>query len=212
MHQLKTKASFKSVVFDLGGVLIDWNPRYLYRNIFETEAETEWFLENVTTSEWNRKQDAGRRFETAILELSSKYPDYTSQIEAYYHRWPEMIGGEIPESVMVLEQVKTAGYPVYALTNWSAQTFPLVSGKYHLFSLFDGIVVSGREGVAKPDVEIFQLLARRFGLEPSSTVFIDDSLPNIESAKKLGFRTIHFKSSSQMKTALAQYGILDSGD
>lgn len=202
------KKPITSVVFDIGGVLIDWNPRHLYRNIFDSEAETEWFLENITTSEWNRKQDAGRSFEAAISELTSRFPAYSSQIEAYYHRWPEMISGEIPESVTVLKQVKSVGYPVYALTNWSAQTFPLVSDEYPLFGFFDGIVVSGLEGVAKPDVEIFHLLIDRYGLDPSSTVFIDDSLPNIESAGTLGFQTIHFKSSRQMREKLTHIGVL----
>ncbi len=204
-----TQSAIKTVVFDLGGVLIDWNPRHLYRNIFDSEAETEWFLENITTSEWNRKQDAGRSFETAVSVLQSKYPAYSKQIMAYYHRWPEMIGGEIRDSVSVLRQVKSAGYPLYALTNWSAQTFPLVNGEYEFFDHFDGIVVSGHEGVAKPDPEIYQVLIDRYEIDPTTTLFIDDSEPNIISAKKIGFQTIHFENSQQMNKELTRLGVLE---
>ncbi|HKI46096.1 MAG TPA: HAD family phosphatase [Balneolales bacterium] len=202
------QSDIKTVVFDLGGVLIDWNPRHLYRNIFDSEADIEWFLENITTPEWNREQDAGRSFETAVSILQSKYPAYTKQIKAYYYRWPEMIGGEIQDSVSVLKQVKSAGYPLYALTNWSAQTFPMVIGEYAFFNHFDGIVVSGHEGVAKPDPQIYQVLIDRYGIDPYFTLFIDDSEPNIISAQELGFHTIHFESSKQMKKELVQFGIL----
>lgn len=204
--------NIKSLIFDIGGVLIDWNPRYLYQKIFKTEFEMEWFLQHVTTEDWNSKQDAGRSFETAILERIALFPEYSNQIEAYYDRWAEMIGGEIQESVQILEQVKNSGYPLYALTNWSAQTLPIARKMYGFFDLFDGIVVSGTEKLIKPDPQIYHVLMNRYGISPDCTIFIDDNKSNIKSAKKLGFETIHFKTSQQLGKTLELSGVLNSED
>ncbi len=196
-----------TVVFDFGGVLIDWNPRHLYRKLFQSDQEVEWFLENVCTSEWNVMQDAGRPFEIAIDERKEKYPSYSKEIEAYFHRWREMVTGEIQGSKEVLISLKSSGYNVYGLTNWSDQTFSIIPEEFDILNFLDGVVVSGKEGVVKPDPDIYQLLIDRYDIDPASSVFIDDSKSNIDVAQSLGFHTIHFKSSDQMKSELNDLGV-----
>lgn len=179
----------KNVIFDFGGVLIDWNPRYLYRGYFDTEEEMEHFLQNVCTDEWNAQQDAGRPFAEGLALLKTKFPKYTEPIDLYYSRWNEMIGGEIKENVDWLRALKADGYKVYGLTNWSAETLPRVMSRYDFFRLFDGIVVSGEEHLVKPDLRIFQLLLDRYHLDPAECLFVDDTAQNIESAERLGMAT-----------------------
>lgn len=191
-----------TIVFDIGGVLIDWNPVYLYEKIFEDSAEMKWFLQNVTTPDWNSKQDSGRSFGIAVSELKNEFPGYEKQIEAYFDRWFEMIGGAIKGSVSILSEIKKTGYPVYALTNWSAQTFPLVKEQYAFLDWFNGIVVSGAEKIAKPDPKIYQRLVDRYNLKHSSTLFIDDNQSNIEAAGIMGFQTIYFKAPDQLRASL----------
>lgn len=197
-----------TVVFDFGGVLIDWNPRHLYRKVFSDEQEMEWFLENVCTPEWNARQDAGRPFEVAVEERKVKYPTYSEEIEAYYHRWNEMVAGEIQGSKEVLVSLKSSGYKAYGLTNWSDQTYSIIPEKFDILNFLDGVVVSGKVGVAKPDPEIYRLLIERYDINPESAVFIDDSKQNVEIAGKFGFQAIHFKSSDQMKSELNSHGVL----
>lgn len=198
----------KAIIFDFGGVLIDWNPRHVYRKIFNTETETEWFLENICTSEWNLSIDKGKPFATAVKELCTVYPEWLKEIEAFYFRWEEMLGGEIPESVELLKEIQAAGLPVYGLTNWSAETFPIAYERYKFLRTLDGIIVSGRERLIKPDPLIFKVMIERFGLRPEDCIFIDDNLHNILAADKLGFETVHFTSPSQLKHQLQQSGIL----
>ena len=200
--------SFDTIIFDLGGVLIDWNPRYVYRTIFKTEEEVEWFLQNVTTSEWNEKQDAGYPLHQATLDLIAKHPEWEPEIKAYYGRWLEMLGDQLHETVKILQQLKKTGrYRLYALTNWSAETFPHALERFEFFKLFDGIVVSGAEKMKKPSPEFYELLVIRYHIDPASAIFIDDSIRNVKGAEAIGITGIHFHNPSQLKEALQQYGI-----
>jgi 2-haloacid dehalogenase len=197
-----------TIIFDLGGVLIDWNPRYVYRKIFKTEEEVEWFLENVATSDWNENQDAGYPLHKATEELIAKHPDWEPEIKAYYGRWLEMLGDAIHETVDIFHQLKKSGkYRIYALTNWSAETFPHARGRFEFFNWFDGVVVSGEEKMKKPSSVFYQLLLDRYDLQPSSTIFIDDNLRNVKAAEKLGITGIHFHNPLQLKEELNRHGV-----
>ncbi len=182
----------KNVVFDFGGVLIDWNQRYLYRKVFASEEEMEWFLANVCTSEWNARQDAGRPFAEGIAEAKAQYPQYSEQIEMFWSRWLEMVGGEIQENTDWLRRLKAEGYGIYGLTNWSAETLPQVMESYDFFSLFDGIVVSGEEHLLKPDPRIYRVLLNRYHLNPAECLFIDDNPQNVTAAKRIGMWGLTF--------------------
>lgn len=198
----------KDIVFDLGGVLIDWNPRHLYKKIFASEEEMEWFLANVCTPQWNTQQDAGRPFAEGTGLLKEKYPKYAAQIEDYYVRWEEMLGGPIKGTVAVLKELKERGYRVYALTNWSAETLPLAKTKYDFFPLFNGITVSGEEKLVKPDPKIYARLLKTFGLHAGNCVFIDDNAANTAEAEHLGFETILFTSPEELRAGLVRLGVL----
>ncbi len=176
----------KNVVFDFGGVLIDWNQRYLYRKVFTSEEEMEWFLANVCTDEWNARQDAGRPFLEGVAEAKVQYPQYSAQIEMFWSRWIEMIGGEIKENTDWLRRLKVDGYGIYGLTNWSTETLPQAMERFDFFQLFDGIVVSGEEHLIKPDPRIYHILLDRYGLNPTECLFIDDSPKNVAAAKRIG--------------------------
>ena len=198
-----------TIIFDLGGVLIDWNPRYLYRKIFNTEEEINWFLENVCTPEWNDHQDAGRSFEEATNELIAKFPDHESAIRAWYGRWQETIGGRIHETVELLEEIKASKkYKLYALTNWSAETFPWALANFDFLHWFDGIVVSGVEKCRKPFPEFYQILFNRYQINPAQAIFIDDNIKNVEGALKVGLPTIHFQSAAQTKRELVKVKVI----
>ena len=198
----------KDIIFDLGGVLIDWNPRYLYKKIFPTEKEMEWFLANVCTTQWNTQQDAGRPFAEGIELLKSKYPEYTFAIEFYRSRWEEMLGGEIAGSVEILRNLKTRGYRVYALSNWAAETFALIKEKYGFLRAFDGIMISGEEKLVKPDPKIYARLLKKYDLHASNCIFIDYNTANISKAADLGFETILFTGSDALHRTLSSRGIL----
>ena len=195
--------AINTIIFDLGVVLIDWNPRYLYRKLLKDENEVTWFLENICTGEWNDKQDAGRSFEEATAELVDRFPEWEVPIRAWYDRWEETIGGSVKDSVDVLEQLKALGkYKLYALTNWSESTFPWALANFPFLHWFDGIVVSGVEKTRKPFPEIYQILFDRYQVDPQQALFIDDNIKNIEGGKKMGLHTIHFTSPDQMKQEL----------
>ncbi len=192
-----------TIIFDLGGVLIDWNPRYLYRKIFDEESQMEWFLEHVCNAEWNVQQDAGRTFEEAIDTLIPKYPEFKDQISAYHSRWSEMLGGPIKETVQLFEELSTRKEQrLVALTNWSQQTFPIAQDRYAFLQLFENILVSGQEKMKKPDHEIYHLLIDRFEILPSKAVFIDDAEPNVNAAREVGLKAIHYKNPQQLKSEL----------
>ena len=182
----------KNIIFDFGGVLIDWNPRYLYRNLFHDELEMEFFLEKICSPEWNFKLDAGRSFNEATKELANKFPQYDNEIRIYYSDWIKMIGGAIEENVALIGDLKDK-YRLFGLTNWSAETFPKVFNHYPFFKELEGIVVSGTEKLVKPDARIYKLLLTRYGLIANESLFIDDNQENINAANKLGFKTIHLK-------------------
>src|SRR6478736_1777351 len=172
-----------TIIFDLGAVLIDWNPKHLYRKIFKTEEEIDWFLQNVCTSEWNDKQDAGRDFDEATQELLEKFPEHKLAIEAWYGRWQETISGSINGTVEILEEIKKSDkYRLYALTNWSAQTFPWALDNFEFLHWFEGIVVSGVEKTRKPHPEFYRRLFDRYDVQPSKAILIDDNINNIEGA------------------------------
>lgn len=197
-----------TIIFDLGGVLIDWNPRYLYRKIFDKEAEVDWFLENICTSDWNDQQDAGRSFEAATRELIERHPEYEAAITAWYGRWKETIGGPIEGTVNILREIRDRQeFKLYALTNWSAETFPWALENFDFLHWFEGIVVSGIEKCRKPLPEFFHILFDRYGIEPSQAIFIDDNLKNIEGARALGLNTISFTSPEQLSRELRRWDI-----
>ena len=197
------------VVFDLGGVLLDWDPRHLYRKLFAgDEAAMEAFLASVCTVEWNERQDAGRTFADGVAELLPRHADKRPLIEAFGERFGEMIPGAIDGSVEILAELKQARVPVYALTNWSSETFPPQRDRFSFLSLFDGIVVSGDEGVIKPDPRIFRILLDRYRIPAESAVFIDDVPGNAEAAAALGIHGIHFRTPALLRAELAALGLL----
>jgi 2-haloacid dehalogenase len=198
-----------AVVFDLGGVLIDWDPRLLYRKLLADEAAVEEFLATVCTPEWNAEQDRGRPFAEAVAELVERHPAHAAAITAYHERWTEMLGGEIPGTVAVLAELRAAGVPLYALSNWSAETFRLTRGRFPFLEWFDGLVVSGEEGVTKPDRRVFELLIERFGLVPAATLFVDDSAANVTAARDLGLDAVRFRDAAGLRRDLAARGLLD---
>jgi 2-haloacid dehalogenase len=201
--------SQRAVIFDLGGVLIDWDPRYLYRRLFEDDiAAMEDFLANVCTGEWNREQDAGRSFAEAEAEAAARHPDKIELIRAWASRFDEMIPGAIDGTVAILEELKQRAVPLYALTNWSAETFAGQPARFGFLDWFDGIVVSGRERLLKPDPRIFQLLLRRYGIEPVGAVFIDDALANVDGARALGIHGIHFTGPDDLRRELVALGLI----
>lgn len=196
-----------TIVFDLGGVLVDWNPDYVYRTIFSDPEKMRWFYENVCTSDWNEEQDAGRSLKEATEELVTKFPDHEENIRAYYGRWTEMLGGPIHGTVEVLRGLKDAGVKLYALTNWSHETFPIALERYEFLHWFHGRIVSGEEKTRKPFLQIYQSLIDRFGINPAAAVYIDDNARNLAPAEELGFHTIHFKSPEQLRSELRELSI-----
>lgn len=206
----QTKNVYDTIIFDLGSVLIDWNPRYLYRKIFATEAEIDNFLQTICTPDWNEEQDAGRSLQEATEMLVSSHPAHEAQIRAYYGRWKEMLGGEIPGSVQLLRQLKDSGkYKLYALTNWSNETFPLALVEFPFLQWFDGIVVSGREKQRKPFPSFYQLLLSRYQVDAEHALFIDDNLRNVKAAEEQGIESIHFVHPEQLKDVLVSKNILN---
>jgi 2-haloacid dehalogenase len=197
-----------AVVFDLGGVLVDWNPRYLYRKLVEDEEAVEKFLAEVCTPEWNLKQDAGRPFAEAVEELIVQYPDQHELIRAYHLRWEETIGGPIAGTVEILAELKRAGYMVAALSNWSAETFPVARRRFDFLNWFDVTVISGEVKMVKPDPRIFELLLERLGRRAEECVYIDDVEANVRAARELGFRAIHFTSPDRLREELKRMEIL----
>lgn len=202
--------TYQSIIFDLGAVLVDWNPRYLYSKVFATPEETDHFLENICTSDWNEEQDAGRSLAEGTELLVEKHPDFEAQIRAFYGRWREMLGGPIQETVELLQQLKTSGkYKLYALTNWSNETFPIALMEYEWLQWFDGIVVSGKEKLRKPFPDFYQLLLDRYMIDKTNAIFIDDNIRNVKAAEEMGIETIHFQTSAQLGKELQQRGILN---
>ena len=199
-----------SVVFDFGGVLIDWDPRHLYRKLMRDEAAIEGFLSRVCTTDWNHMQDEGRRWEDAVEELSGRFPEHRSMIEAYWHRWPEMMLGPFDETVSIADDLRQRGVKLYGLTNFSAETFPFARARFEFLEWFEGIVVSGEVGSAKPSPRIFRLLLERFDLDPASLVFVDDQPRNVEAARSLGIQSHRFTTATELRNHLTRLDLLDS--
>jgi 2-haloacid dehalogenase len=196
-----------TIIFDFGGVLIDWNPRYMYQNEFEENSEMERFLRRICTEDWNLQQDKGRPLAEGTRILQDKFPEHAVKIQLFYDQWEKMIKGCIPQNVAVLQELKEK-YKLYGLTNWSAETFPVVFKRYPFFKLFDGIVISGEEKLIKPDKKIFERLLERYHLEAKNALFIDDNVNNIQAAKKMGFATIHVQEKTDLKTELHALGLI----
>lgn len=197
-----------NIVFDLGKVLIEWDPRHLYRTVFADADKMEWFLANVCTSDWNLAQDRQPTLDAGIDELVSRHPDYANEIRMYRDRWMEMVPGAIEGSVEILMQLHLNGVPVYAITNWNGATFRATRSRFDFLSLFRDIVVSGDEGLLKPEPAIFELLADRNSIDLSQSLFIDDSLKNVVGAEAVGMKGHHFTSPESLKEALAVHGVL----
>ena len=198
----------KAAVFDLGGVLIDWDPRYLYRKLLADEEEVEEFLATVCTPEWNAEQDRGRPFAEGVAELVERHPAHAAAIAAFHERWPEMLAGDIPGAVELLAELRATGLPLYALTNWSAETFVVARERFAFLDWFDGLLVSGEERIIKPDPAIFELLLDRFGLDPGSTFYVDDSPANVAAAAALGLDAVRFTGPERLRRDLAARRLL----
>ncbi len=197
-----------AIIFDFGGVLIDWDCRYLYRKLFTDPDALERFLVEVGFREWNLEQDKGRPFAEGVAELCAQFPHYAVQIKAYDERWEESIGGAIQPTVELLDTLKQVGYPLYGLSNWSAEKFRLVRYKYAFFDWFDLIMLSGEAKLNKPDPRLFALFLNTIGRMASECVFIDDSATNVAAARRLGFTTIQYESPEQLKLDLQAMGLL----
>jgi len=198
-----------AAIFDLGGVVIDWNPRYLYRKLFNgNETAMEYFLAAVCTSSWNAQQDAGRPFADGCGSLKRLHPDKAKLIDAWFERYEEMLGGEIPGTVDILRELRSRSVPIYALSNWSAETFPIAVNRFECLSWFNGVLVSGQVKVLKPDRRIFEIFLDTFRIEPSRAIYIDDTSENVEMAVQLGMRGVVFRDSAGLRTELTRTGLL----
>jgi 2-haloacid dehalogenase len=199
----------KAILFDFGNVLLEWNPRHIYRRYFPGNEEAmEQFLEEVSFMDWNAQQDKGRPFTEGVADLSRQYPHYSDLIQAYHDNWRESIGAALSGTVELMKRLKEAGYLVYGLSNWSAETFPLVREKFDFFSLLDDIIISGEVGTIKPEPEIFQVALRRIGRHAQECLFIDDASANIDQAQKMGFVTVLFESPEQLEEEVHRLGLL----
>ena len=202
-------STIKAIIFDFGGVLLDWNPSLLYNRFFPNNPEgMDTFFKEVDFAGWNAHQDRGRSFKEGVAVLSAQFPHYAHLIQAYHEHWIESIAGEHEGTVQIVKQLKQKGYPVHGLSNWSAETFPLARAKYHFFDLLDSIVLSGAVGYNKPEPEIYQIMLEKISRPAQECLFIDDSPANIQQAQMMGFQTIHFRSSEQLKEALRRLEIL----
>jgi 2-haloacid dehalogenase len=195
------------VVFDLGGVLVDWNPRYLYRKIFDDPARIEWFLSTICTHAWHEQVDGGRLPEQIVPPLQARFPEYAGPIAAFHDRFAEMFGAPHHEMVAALGRLAAAGTALYALTNWGADTFPWARRQYAFLGHFRDIVVSGEEKLLKPDPRIFQVLFARGGFAPGEAVFIDDNLANVSAARALGMGGVHHQGVDTTLAALRALGL-----
>ena len=198
----------KTIVFDLGGVLVDWNPRYLYRSVFNDDAKMNHFLANICTGNWNELQDAGRSIQEATEVLVGHFPEYELYIRMFYGEWQKMLNGPIDGTVDILKTLKNKQYRILALTNWSAETFPIALGLFDFLHWFDDVLVSGKEKLIKPDPAIFNLLIKRYSLDPAQTIFIDDNIKNVTAAKEVGLDAIHFTDPHILRLQLNERGII----
>jgi 2-haloacid dehalogenase len=198
----------RTVVFDLGNVLVQWNPRRLYEELIPDPAELERFFDTVITHDWIRSQDAGRPFDEGIALLTERFPHYAAEIRAFWERWEVMVPGAIDQTVEILAELRRQETPLYALTNWSHETFPIARPRFPFFEWFKGIVVSGEIGLVKPDARIYRHLLETYGLAAEDCVFIDDSAANVAGAEAVGLTGLHFQSPERLRRELTELGLL----
>jgi 2-haloacid dehalogenase len=199
--------TIKAIIFDFGGVLLQWDPHQLYRRYFDQLEQIDQFLAEINFLSWNAEQDRGRPFAEGIAELSGQFPQHDHLIRAYYDHWEDSIVGPISGTVEILYSLKRAGYSLYGLSNWSTETYPRIQHQYDFFNLFDKIILSGDVKLVKPDPAIFNLTLQAIHRTASECLLIDDSEVNIMTARVMGFNTIHFKSPEQLRTELHQLNL-----
>lgn len=200
--------NIKNIIFDFGGGVMDWNPRYFFRDYFKDDERMEFFLKNIAEDEWNAEQDRGRSLKEGTDFQVAKFPEWEKEIRAYYDNWTTMLKSDIPQNVDVLRKLENSEYELFGLTNWSAETFPYALENYDFFKIFDGkIVVSGTEKLIKPDPKIWEVLLQRYQLKPEESVFIDDNPRNIEVAETLSFNTVHITEETNLEEELKNLGI-----
>jgi 2-haloacid dehalogenase len=200
-------ATTPTVVFDVGNVLIRWDPSLLYRDMIPDDEKRAWFMQNVCTSAWNLEQDRGRSWEEAVALLVASHPEWEGQIKAFDERWHETVPGVIEDSVAVLAELKQRGEKVYAITNFSREKWAECLIRFPFLQSFDGVVVSAHERVIKPDPAIYEILLRRYGLSAPDCIFVDDSAKNIEAAHGVGMKAVHFVEPIDLRAELAGHGV-----
>jgi len=206
---MSSKINIDTLLLDLGGVLIDWNPRHLYRPLFRgDEAAMEHFLSEVCPPEWNRQMDAGKAFDEAIAERQRLFPEHAHLIKLWKSGWEQMLREPIHETVELVDALRGRGHRLYALTNWSAETFPVAQARFAFLSWFEDIVVSGEVKLAKPDPRIFQLAIERCSLTPERTLYVDDMQHNVEDARRLGLHAVHFEHAPKLRSDLERLGLV----
>jgi len=203
-----TPPNITAIIFDYGNVLLEWNPKIVYRRYFDNDEAIDHFLHEVDFMAWNTQQDKGRTFKEGIADQARKFPQYEHLFQAYHNHWLDSIGTAYWGTVEIMKQLKQAGYKLYGLSNWSVETFPYVREKFDFFGLLDDMVISGTVGHVKPEPEIYQLMLDKIGRPANECLFIDDSLPNIQQANTMGFKTIHFQAPAQLEDELKRLGIL----
>lgn len=192
---------YKNIILDFGGVLLDWNPHYLFDPYFGDPAKADWFIKNICTQDWNAEMDKGKPFDVAVAERTALFPEWEKEIRLYQSDWIRMIGEEIPGMYQLECDLKAAGYRLFGLTNWSLETFNLVREK-RIFTILDGMVVSGEEHLLKPDPAFFQILLDRWNLRKEECLFIDDNLPNIAGAQAIGLPAVRFTDADSLRKLL----------
>ncbi len=203
-----SSSPIKNIIFDFGGVVMDWDQRYFYKDYFKDDEKLEYFLGNIATNEWNAEQDRGRTLKEGTEILLNQFPDWEKEIRAFYDNWTTMLRGDIPENVEVLRKLEHSKYQLFGLTNWSHETFPYALANYDFFKIFKGkIVVSGEEKLIKPDPKIWEVLMERYHIKAEESVFIDDNAKNIEVAKSLGFICVHITPTSNLEKELRDLGL-----
>jgi 2-haloacid dehalogenase len=201
--------TIQAIIFDFGNVLIEWDPRHVYRRYFRDEEQAmERYLHEVGFMQWNAQQDKGRSFQEGVADLSKQFPHYAGLIQAYHDHWKDSIGDALTGTVEIMRRLKRRGYPLYGLSNWSAETFPYAQQKFDFFHLFDDIVISGEVGAIKPEPQIFEIMLEKIGRPANECLFIDDSRANIDQAHRMGFATVHFESPEQLERALKKLELL----
>ena len=203
-----TMSNIRNVVFDFGGVLVDWNPHHLYDKYFGSSEKATWFLENICRYSWNLQMDKGKPFSEGVAELQAIYPEWSEAIGIYHTRWIEMMGGEVEGTPDLLRRLKAAGYRVFGLSNWSMETFPLVRDEFPIFKELEGKVISGEELMVKPEPEIYHCLFERYSLVPEESIFVDDNADNVAASIREGMPAIRFVGAQELERELREvYGL-----